>query len=70
MPSFAEAAIAKNASAADVAVAAAKDAAGEAKSDADREDLGLSLYKEATGRFPQHSRDRMTCTSAATLSLG
>ena len=43
---------------AELARAAAKDAAAGAQTQAEKETLGLELYKEATGRFPQISSDR------------
>lgn len=58
MPSLVETAISENQSPDDIARAAARDAASAAANDAQKEALALALYKEATGRFPQDSRDR------------
>ncbi|MEP1126312.1 MAG: hypothetical protein ABJH68_20715 [Ilumatobacter sp.] len=58
MTTLTEAAIASSASPDEVAKAAVKDAVAEAGSQAEKDALALSLYKEATGRFPQDSSDR------------
>lgn len=58
MGTLAERAIADQASSAEVAKAAVKDAVAEAGSQAEKDALALALYKEATGRFPQESSDR------------
>jgi len=58
MATLAEEAIKAAASSEEVATAAVKDAVAGATSEAEKEALALSLYKEATGRFPQDSADR------------
>ena len=58
MASLTQAAIENQEPADEVAKAAVKEAASAASTDTEREALALTLYKEATGRFPQDSSDR------------
>lgn len=70
MQTLAEEAIANQAPKADVAKAAVKDAVSGAQSEAEKEALALSLYKEATGRFPQDSSDRKSVYLGGFLLVG
>lgn len=53
-----------------VAKAAAKDAAAGAGTAAEKEALGLALYREATGRFPQDSSDRRAVYIGGLILVG
>jgi hypothetical protein len=54
----------------EVAKAAVKDAVAGAATDTEKEALGLALYKEATGRFPQDSSDRRAVYTGGFVLLG
>lgn len=63
-------ALQENAEPKDVATAAVKEAIAGADSEAEKEALALSLYKEATGRFPQDSSDRKAVYVGGFLLVG
>lgn len=54
----------------EVAIAAVQDALEGATSDKEKEALALTLYKEATGRFPQDSSDRRAVYTGGFWLLG
>jgi hypothetical protein len=70
MATLTEQAINESAPSAEVAKAAVKDAVAGAQSDAEKEALGLALYKEATGRFPQDSSDRRAVYTGGFVLVG
>ncbi len=66
----AQLAIANNETKLEVAKAAVKDVVENASTNEEKEKLAVTLYKEATGRFPQDSSDRLAVYTGGFWLLG